>query len=194
LVISDAVSATDRADRTFIGEKWTRYQLRSMQIILQATHGVVSGAPQFFRRAFGETEAEFHDLLLWPHRFIFNRDWYGKSKGQPEFDDFKSKFSRLSEIDRAELLWLVSSSDPRYFKDLPLKTKSKQLREILRFYLPLAKGEEEAIWEHQRNRVHPTIDVPDDERVEDAGLADNVIEFPITPAKKPPTVARHSHV
>ena len=97
---------TDRADRTFIGEKWTRYQLRSMQIILQATHGVVSGAPQFFKRAFGETEAEFHDLLLWPHRFIFNRDWYEKSQGQPEFDDFKSKFSRLSEIDRAELLGL----------------------------------------------------------------------------------------
>ena len=157
---------TDRADRTFIGEKWTRYQLRSMQIILQATHGVVSGAPQFFKRAFGETEAEFHDLLLSPHKFIFNRDWYEKSQGQPEFDDFKSKFSRLSEIDRAELLWLVSSSDPRYFKDLPEKTKSKQLREVLRFYIPLPKGEEEAIWKRQRNRIDPTIDVPDDERAE----------------------------
>jgi hypothetical protein len=31
--------------------------------------------------------------------------------------------------------------------------------------------------------------------VEDAGLADNVIELPITaPTKKPLTVARHSHV
>ncbi len=186
---------TDRADRTFIGEKWTRYQLRSMQIILQATHGVVSGAPQFFKRAFGETEAEFHHLLLWPHKFIFNRDWYEKSQGQPEFDDFRAKFSGLSKIDRAELLWLVSSSDPRYFKDLPEKTKTKQLREVLRFYIPLAKGEEEAIWERQRNRVDPTIDVPDDERVEDAGLGDNVIEFPVTaPTKKPLTVPRHSHV
>ncbi len=58
---------TDRPDRSFMGENWTRYQLRSLQIILQATHGVVSGAPQFFKRAFGETEAEFSDLLLWPH-------------------------------------------------------------------------------------------------------------------------------
>jgi len=132
---------------------------------------------------------------LWPHKFIFNRDWYEKSQGQPEFDDFESKFSRLSVNDRAELLWLVSSSDPRYFKDLPEKTKSKQLREILRFYIPLAKGEEEAIWERQRNRADTTIDVPDDERVEDAGLSDNVIEFPITvPTKKPLTVTRHSHV
>ena len=38
---------TDLPERTFIGEKWTKYQLRSMQIILQATHGVVSGAQSF---------------------------------------------------------------------------------------------------------------------------------------------------
>lgn len=181
---------TDRADRTFVGEKWTRYQLRSMQIILQATHGVVSGAPQFFKRAFGESDREFHNLLLWPHKFTFNRDWYEKSHGQPEFEEFQSKLSRLSEIDRAELLSLVSSSDPRYFKDLPGKTKSKQIREILRFYIPLPKGEEEAIWAQQRNRHDPTVDVPDDERVEDAGL-DNAIEFPTTRPKKPLALARH---
>ena len=184
---------TDLPNRSFIGEKWTRYQLRSMQIILQATHGVVSGAPQFFRRAFGETQAEFHDLLLWPHKFTFNRDWYDKSEGQPEFEEFKSKFSRLPETDRAELLRLVSSTHPRYFKNLPQQTKSKQLREILAFYVPPAKGEEEAIWERQRKRsVDPTTEVPDDERVEDAGLVDNVLEFPVV-AKKPQAVARHAH-
>jgi hypothetical protein len=167
-----------------------------MQIILQATHGVVSGAPQFFRRAFGETDSDFLDLLLWPHRFIFNRDWYQKSDGQPELDEFKSKFSALSEIERAELLSLVSSSDPRYFKDLQGKAKSKKVRDVLRFYIPLAKGEEEAIWERQRNRTDdPTINVPDDERVEDAGLSENVIEFPVaTLTTKKPTVARHAHV
>lgn len=185
---------TDRADRTFIGEKWTRYQLRSMQIVLQATHGVVSGAPDFFKRAFGETEAEFHDLLLWPHKFTFNRDWYEKSEGRPEFDEFKSKFSRLSATDRTKLLWLVSSTHPRYFKDLPQQTKSRQIREVLSFYLPLRKGVEEAIWERQRKRsVDPTTVVPDDERVEDAGLNDNVLEFPAV-TKKPQAVARHANV
>jgi hypothetical protein len=185
---------TDLPNRSHIGEKWTRYQLRSMQIILQATHGVVSGAPQFFKRAFGETEAAFHDLLLLPHKFIFNRDWYEKSDGQPELKGFKAKFSRLSEIDRAELLWLVSSTDPRYFKDLPQKAKSKQLRDVLAFYVPLAKSEEEAIWERQRKRsVDPTLEVPDDERVEDAGLSDNVVDLPVA-ARKTPTAARHAHV
>lgn len=181
---------TDLPNRSHIGEKWTRYQLRSLQIILQATHGVVSGAPQFFKRAFGESEAAFHDLLLWPQQFIFNRDWYEKSEGQPELVEFKSKFSRLSEIDKAELLILLSSSLPRYFKDLPQQAKSKQLREILRFYVPLPKDEEEAIWKRQR-AVEPETDVPDDERVEDAGLNENVLEFPI-PAKKPQPVIRHA--
>jgi hypothetical protein len=185
---------TDLPNRSHIGEKWTRYQLRSMQIILQATHGVVSGAPQFFKRAFGETEAAFHYLLLSPHKFIFNRDWYEKSGGQPELEEFKSKFSRLSEIDKAELLSLVSSTHPRYFQDLPQKATSQQLQDILAFYVPLAKSEEEAIWERQRKRsVDPTLDVPDDERVEDAGLSDNVIDLPLA-ARKTPTVARHAHV
>jgi hypothetical protein len=179
---------TDLPNRSHIGEKWTRFQLRSMQIILQATHGVVSGAPQFFKRAFGETEAEFHDLLLWPHRFTFNRDWYEKAGGKAEFHEFKVKFSRMSESERAELLWLVSSSDPRNFKDLPQKTKSKQLREILDFYIPLPKGEEAEIWKRQRSSA--ASEVPDDERVEDAGLLDNVLEFPVT---KKPATARLVH-
>jgi hypothetical protein len=182
---------TDLPNRSHIGEKWTRYQLRSLQIILQATHGVVSGAPKFFRHAFGETEAQFQELLLWPHKFIFNREWY-ETEGQPEFAEFESKFSRLSESERAELLWLVSSTNPRSFKDLPHQTKSKQIREILRFYLPMAKGEEAAIWERQHKRVaDSTTEVPDDERVEDAGLNDNVLEFPEL-AKKPQAIARQT--
>ena len=36
---------TNLPDRSHVGEKWTKYQLRSMQIILQATQGIVSGEP-----------------------------------------------------------------------------------------------------------------------------------------------------
>jgi hypothetical protein len=114
------------------------------------------------------------------------------AEGQPEFEEFKSKVSRLPESERAELLWLVSSTHPRFFKDLPQQTKSKQLREVLAFYLPMAKGEEEAIWERQRKRSADPTEVPDDERVEDAGLNDNVLEFPVM-AKKPQAVARHAN-
>jgi hypothetical protein len=169
---------TDLPSRSHIGEKWTRYQLRSLQIILQATHGVVSGAPEFFLRAFGNTEAQFHDLLLWPHKFIFNRDHYEKGLGRPELDEFMAKFQQLSEMDKAELLWLLSSTGPKDFKDLPRRTKGK-LREVLTFYVPLAKAQELAIWELRKKRpVDETVNVPDDERVEDAGLNENLLEFP----------------
>ena len=50
-----------RRDRGHVGPKWNAYYLRSMQIILQATHGIVSGAPDYFRKAFGDTYGEFED-------------------------------------------------------------------------------------------------------------------------------------
>src|SRR4029077_14941247 len=86
---------TDRPDRGHIGTKWTRYQLRSMQIILQATHGIVSGAPDFFNRAFRATAADFEDILMMPHDFIFNRDWYERFDGQGTFDEYRAVFRRL---------------------------------------------------------------------------------------------------
>ncbi len=44
---------TDLPDRSHVGAKWNRYYLRSVQIVLQATQGVVSGEPEFYRAAFG---------------------------------------------------------------------------------------------------------------------------------------------
>ena len=160
-------------DRSHIGEKWTRYQLRSMQLILQATHGVVSGEPSFFKRAFGDTVQEFEDLLLRPHHFIFNRDWYEIHDGSPQFAEYLREFGKLSIAERAELLGLISSVDPRELRgQLKLATTSG-VKSIMRHYVPLGKGQEAEIWARQRamkQQDHPSIIVPDDERVEDAGL------------------------
>jgi hypothetical protein len=159
---------TDLADRSHIGEKWSRYQLRSMQIILQATHGVVSGNPEFFRRAFGNTVEEFEAILLRPHHFIFNRDWYETRDGRPEYDEFVRKFSTLSASDKTELKSLLSSRDPRHFYLLPAATSNKHLKSLLPFYVPLSKSEEVRIWSSAVSGDES--DIPDDERVEDAGL------------------------
>jgi hypothetical protein len=160
-------------DRSHVGEKWTRYQLRSMQLILQATHGVVSGDPAFFKRAFGDTTQEFGDLLLRPHHFIFNRDWYEVLGGRAQFGEYQREFNNLSSSERAELLSLISAVDPRELRgQLRLATTSR-VKSIMRHYLPLAKEEEAEIWAKQRamkQQDDPSIVVPDDERVEDAGL------------------------
>lgn len=160
---------TDRADRTYVGEKWTRYQLRSMQIILQATHGVVSGAPVFFKRAFGDSPEDFEELLLRPHHFIFNRDWYEHMDGKAEFEQFEAEYGRLSISEKQELLNSLASVEPREIAGVADSTTDRKLRSILRFYKPIPKYEEAKIWAAQK-RVEPFLP-PDDERVEDAGLS-----------------------
>jgi hypothetical protein len=157
---------TDLPNRSHIGDKWSRYQLRSMQLILQATHGVVSGQPSFFRHAFGDTCQQFEDILLMPHHFIFNRQWFEEGEGKPEWEAFKSDFARLTTGDRAELLGLVSSCDARHFAQLPTIAESSAVGRILQFYIPMDKAQEALIW----NAPRPAATVPDDERVEDAGL------------------------
>jgi hypothetical protein len=162
---------TDLPHRTYVGERWSRYQLRSMQLILQATHGVVSGAPVFFKRAFGDTYQDFEDLLLRPHHFIFNRDWYEQLAGRPEFEEFQHEFARLSQADKAELLQLLSSVDPRYIVNLPKKAVNPRVQRILTFYQPISKEEEARIWAVQK-AIDQSL-VPEDERIEDAGLTDD---------------------
>src|SRR6266852_8433292 len=160
---------TDLPNRSHIGEKWARYQLRSLQLLLQATHGVVTGQPKFFKRAFGSSISDFEAILLRPHHFIFNREWYESLDGRSEFEEYQSRFARLTSSQKAELLNLLSSCDPRKFIGLPSLTRDPLLRNVLKFYVPISKEEEATIWAKQKARVAES-EVPEDERVEDAGL------------------------
>ena len=175
---------TDRPDRGHIGAKWSRYQLRSMQLILQATHGIVSGAPSFFRRAFGDTCEEFERILLLPHDYIFNRDWFEQQDPNQRLPAFEAAFATLNDDERAELIELLSSCDPRHFVDLPARATTTRLRSVLPFYVPMPKPELFAIWEDQNAPARPEsvfeAGLTEDERVEDAGL-DAEDESPIAP-------------
>lgn len=164
---------TDLPDRSHVGEHWTRYQLRSLQIILQATHGVVSGAPVFFKRAFGDTVTEFEALLLRPHRYIFNRDWYEAGGGTAEFEQYQRDASRLTSAEHRELLSLMSSCEPREIPALIRAAKNRRIRQFLEYYRPIPKSEEAQIWKFQKalaERAEQRDSPPEDELVEDAGL------------------------
>ena len=169
---------TDLPDRSHIGEKWSRYELRSMQLILQATHGVVSGAPMFFRRAFGSNVEHFQELLLRPHHFIFNREWYESGDGAGELGDYHAAFKRLSRAQLFALRQLLSSCDPRDIRKLPELASDSAIKAILPFYVPLSKASEALIWKLRRAATVNVPDVPDDEKVEDAGLDDTTL-FPV---------------
>jgi hypothetical protein len=167
---------TDLADRSHVGERWVRYELRSLQIVLQATHGVVSGDPDFFKRAFGETVLEFEAILLRPHHYIFNRDWYEKHEGRAEFDRYRKTAAKLTDAERRELLALLSSCDPHEFSGLRRLATSRRVQDVLPFYQPLSKQEEARIWKAQKayaNAAAAMAAPPDDEVVEDAGLSED---------------------
>ena len=173
---------TDRPDRGHVGGKWTRYQLRSMQIVLQATHGVVSGAPKFFKRAFGDTAEDFKQILMLPHDFTFNRDWYERFDTKQELQQYLEIAKTLDESDQAELLALLSSAEPRDIAFLHKATENKKVKNVLPFYIPKPKSELFDIWKKQRERLdveRAELDtLAEDERVEDAGLEDDTMPTP----------------
>ena len=165
---------TDRPDRGFVGEKWSKYSLRSMQVILQATHGIVSGNPEFFYRAFGESSEEFKELLTRPQHFIFNREYYENCEGKPEFDDYTIQMKSLSNSEKEELNVELSKTTPGNFHEI--KFSNQRLKRILSFYLPLTDEEEKEIWDQKKegakNKSEEIIHIPEDEKVEDAGYND----------------------
>ena len=165
---------TDRPDRGFVGEKWSKYSLRSMQVILQATHGIVSGNPEFFYRAFGESSEDFKELLTRPQHFIFNREYYENCEGKPEFDDYTIQMKSLSNSEKEELNVELSKTTPGNFHEI--KFSNQRLKRILSFYLPLTDEEEKEIWsqkqKNNKNKSEEIIYIPDDEKVEDAGYND----------------------
>ena len=176
---------TDRPDRGHVGTKWTRYQLRSMQIVLQATHGVVSGEPDFFKRAFGDTYEDYDRILSLPHDFIFNRDWYERFDKTGTLQEYREEFAKLDADGRAELMRMLSSCDPREFASLAENAGSTLMQRILRFYIPVPKDKLVEIWAKQKELLKNTpvdLGLADDERVEDAGL--EAEEEPLPEKKK----------
>jgi hypothetical protein len=168
---------TDSIDRSHNGDHWNRYFLRSMQIILQATHGIVSGAPDFFYQAFGESTEEFEKLLLRPQHFLFNRFWYEFNEGKDKLREFQAEFNRLSASELHDLATLLSTTTPSGFAGLIGKANSPKVNSILDYYVPIPKDEEEKIWKVMRQRLLDSklaaaATIPEDELVEDAGLAE----------------------
>ncbi len=127
-------------NRSHVGKNWNRYYLRSFQIILQATHGVVSGSNDFFLRAFGKGEEEFEQLLALPHAFIFQRDFYEHGAGREILDEYLALLRRATKAQRTELIGLLSETllaRPRYQAFLRLlsdRSTDQLVRELARFH------------------------------------------------------------
>ena len=177
---------TDRPDRGHIGKNWNKYWLRSFQIILHATHGIVSGSPEFFKHAFGDSYQDFENILFMPHTYIRNRVWFEKYGGCDALSSYKEHFEKFSTDDKNDLLISLNSQNKSDPKNILAKSKNKKIRNISQHYRKLSVEEEIEIRSNMNSirstntnifigdREDPPL-VPDDERVEDAGLNDMAI-------------------
>lgn len=169
-------------DRSHIGRNWNRYSLRSFQMILQATRGIVSGNPAFFDRAYGSGCEQFKKLLSLPHAFIFHRSHYEKGgDGEAVRAEYENLRARMSDSQEREFLAILGScpanerSPREYYRRTAASNGIGPLfREALGYH-PLDtrdKENEERILSALSQLNPDPVMPPDDVIVEDAGLFD----------------------
>jgi|TARA_Y100000310_G_C20652566_1_gene800247 hypothetical protein len=65
--------------RDYIGKYWNRKFIRSIQIILNVTKGIVASGETFFHKAFGSNPNEFMAILHMPEQYIMYRKIFEES-------------------------------------------------------------------------------------------------------------------
>ena len=164
-----------------MGKKWNRYYLRSFQLMLQATRGVVSGSPSFFLRAYGENAEEYERLLRLPHAFIFHRQYFENGEGRAQREEYESLRRSLSESQEQDLVQLLANPPnghglgPRHFQELANdQNVDRQIRQLMLFH---GLDTREDAKTHSRQLMEEMTAngtyLEEDEIVEDAGLFDH---------------------
>ena len=168
-------------DRSHVGKHWNRYYLRSFQIMLQATRGIVSGSPSFFRRAYGDDRDAFERLLSYPHAFIFHRNHYDHDEGRSIREEYESLRRRFSNRQERELMQLLSEPiDERARREQFLsiasdRTIDRLVREAIRYHSLEIRGGSREVDGGLPSPSPLSTDraLPNEENiVEDAGLYD----------------------
>jgi len=130
-------------NRSFIGEHWNRKFLRTIQVILNVTHGAVMPKIDFFEKAFGKDLDEFNKLLLMPEDYIYYR-YFAEEKGlTKKWSDHLYYIKTQCNGIFDEALNYIYSND---FSNLPELFLDEKLRELLYHYQDRIKLEEFKQW------------------------------------------------
>ncbi len=111
-------------NRKYVGKNWTEKQIRAIQCILNATHGLVGPNPEFFNIAFGKTLQEFKKILVMPEDLIINRKLYEQKGISKKWEKHFNKLNKNSNLYK----YIMNN---RTFKDIPQCFKNKP---IMKFY------------------------------------------------------------
>ena len=114
----------DSKDRKFVGNNWTPKHLRSIQCILNVTHGLVGPKIKFFEAAFGKNLIDFKKLILMPDNYIIYRKKH-KNNGATEWDNL---FSSLSHGQKNDFLKIIQKNQ---FND---RSKYPEVNSLLTHY------------------------------------------------------------
>lgn len=98
-------ASIEHTDRSYIGELWNKKYLRSINVILNVTSGVVAKEKDFFFRAFGQNTEEYLEILSMPDDFIRYRDYFEKNG---LIERWKVEYRRLTTEQETELIELLS--------------------------------------------------------------------------------------
>lgn len=90
-------------DRKFIGENWNKRMIRSLQCILNSTHGIVPVNYKFFKIAFGENEEDFFRILYLPENYIIYRNL-----NKDNICEWEALLNAMSIQEKRESLEIVS--------------------------------------------------------------------------------------
>lgn len=117
------------SNRDYVGIHWNRKFIRTIQSVLNSTHGKIGRGRTFFFKAFGRNLEEFQDLLEMPEAFIIRR-W------DAEICGLKAKWlkarSAMSVGEREEAEDIVHQN---VFDDAEIKKHSARVGKFLSFYL-----------------------------------------------------------
>ena len=173
----------DLKDRSHVGKHWNRYHLRSFQIMLQATHGIISGNPEFFNRAYGQDQEEFQRLLSYPHAFLFNRNHFEYGDGKGHRDEYEALRRRLSDSQENELIALLagpqgatSLGEKRFTEMANDRSLDPLIKEIIRYHTMGTNydtSQDDGPQQAQLGSATDHTTLGEDEIVEDAGLFDH---------------------
>lgn len=122
-------ASIEHTDRNYVGKEWHRKYLRAINIVLNATSGVVPKEEDFFYRAYGKSVSDFMEILMMPDDFIRFRDFF-EERGFTQA--WKKQYAGLSNAQKDILVDVLDKMvDSPEVLESPYET---EIDEILRFY------------------------------------------------------------
>lgn len=118
----------EATNRSFLGNHWHRKYIRAIQVILNATGGVVTVNPTFFYRAFGKNVEEYFKILMMPEEYILYRNKY-EQNGLTE--KWLYKYMNLNSHELAIADEIIKSNRFSYNGSTP-----KTIVEVIKHYEP----------------------------------------------------------